>query len=158
MKRIYAALTLLSGIVGALAAIQAGLAQILPKAMQDWFNQRVEGVVQTYLSSECNLTGNWVCETVGCLRPPARQATIKEKNYELVFQNERPGDPETTGVWVRPRLVFVPRYDPAHGGDFGRVSKSCDRIEWSDGGAVWKRCKVDPLSNKCIPLQTAEMP
>ncbi len=53
------------------------------------------------------------------------------------FQNERKGNPKSAGIWVRPRLVFVPRYDPGHGGDFGDITKDCQKITWSDRGAVW---------------------
>lgn len=155
MKKIHAVLVLLSGIVGALVAIQAGLAQLFPKTVQEWFNQRVGAVVQTYLSSECDLTGDWICETSGCLVPPARQAKISQNAYQLFLQNERPGDPPSAGIWVKPRLIFVPRYDPSHGGDFGAISKSCNQIDWSDKSAIWKRCNVDVSTNRCIPVERA---
>jgi len=79
-------------------------------------------------------------------RPPTaregtlyRQASIRQDGYELFFHNERAGDPDSAGIWVKPRLVFVPRYDPGHGGDFGEVAQDCRKITWSDKGAVWER-------------------
>jgi hypothetical protein len=140
LKRIQTTIAVLVGIVTGLVALQAALAQLFPKPLQDWFNAKVGNAVQSYLSYDCDLTGNWICRTAGCAVPPPRQATItQKKDYELVFRNERIGDPDSMGIWVRQGLVFVPRYDPGHGGDFGRVSKTCDRIEWSDSAAVWER-------------------
>jgi hypothetical protein len=139
MSKIAAWLTALSTIVGALVAIQAGLAQLLPSTVQSFFNQWIRQSVETYLTSECDLSDNWVCNTSGCKNPPDRQAHIKQMGYQLFFHNERAGDPDSAGIWVRPRLVFVPRYDIGHGGDFGEVAQDCRKITWSDQGAVWER-------------------
>jgi hypothetical protein len=69
MSKIAAWLTALSTIVGALVAIQAGLAQLLPSTVQSFFNQWIRQSVETYLTSECDLSGNWVCNTSGCKNP-----------------------------------------------------------------------------------------
>lgn len=121
LRGIQATIVVLVSIVTGLVALEAALAQLFPKPMQNWFNEKVGGVVQSYISNDCDLTGHWICRTAGCLVPPPRQATITQKrDFELVFRNERPGDPDSMGIWVRKGLVFVPRYDPAHGGDFGK--------------------------------------
>jgi hypothetical protein len=138
MSRIGAWLAALSGIVASLVAIQAGLAQVLPTPVQSFFNEAIRWAVETYLTSECNLSGNWVCSSDICQRPPERQASIKQTGYKLFFHNERNGSPDSAGIWVRPRLVFVPVYDPAHGGNFGEVAGNCRKITWSDT-AVWDR-------------------
>jgi hypothetical protein len=139
MSRISAWLTALSGIVAALVAIQAGLAQLLPAPLQEYFNDKIRYTVETYLTSECKLAGDWTCHGDGCLADHPRQASIKQDGYKLFFRNERPNDPDSAGIWVRPRLVFVPRYDQARGGDFGEVSPDCRTITWSDAHAVWER-------------------
>lgn len=139
MSRINALLTGLATAIGALVGVQAGLAQILPAPIQTWFNEKMQSAIETYLTSECKLAGDWICTTKGCEQPPSRQALIRQDGNMLFFQNERKNDPESAGIWVKPRLVFVPRYDPGHGGDFGDITKDCQKIIWSDHGAVWER-------------------
>jgi hypothetical protein len=59
MSRIHAWIAALSGIVGALVVLQTGLAQLLPSPIQKYFNEKMRDSIETYLTSECDLSGEW---------------------------------------------------------------------------------------------------
>ena len=130
----------LTTVILTLVGLEAAFSQlILPKFAQDSFNAIVQSTVDKFVTKNCNLSGTWTCTGAMCRPPPL--ATIRQEGYKLFFHNERPSEPELTGIWVRPDLLFVPGFDSAHGGDLGDVSDSCNRITWSDRGAIWDRSK-----------------
>jgi hypothetical protein len=140
LSRITAWIASLTAIVGALIALQAGLAQLLPPPLQKYFNVKITDIVEKYLTSECDLSGDWNCtNSPPCKNPPDRQASIRQVGYQLFFHNER-NDPDAGGVWVKPRLVFVPNYDPGQGGAFAVISNDCKTINWSNKEhTIWQK-------------------
>jgi hypothetical protein len=127
-------------LVAALVVLQTRLAQFLPLEIQKYLHEKINDAVETYLSSECDLSGDWSCtNSPPCQNPPDHQASIQQDRYKLFFNNER-NDPRAGGVWIKPRLVFVPRFDPDHGGAFGEISRDCKKIDWSNKEhTIWEK-------------------
>jgi hypothetical protein len=131
-------LTPIATIVGLLAGIVVGLGQLLPQGVQRWFNDRVAGLSEKFLSDNCDLSGTWNCTGGVCKNPSDRHPSVYQEGDIMYFTNEVAGTSAKAGFFVRHRLILVPSWDPDVGGAFASVSNDCKTIKWQDT-AVWIR-------------------
>jgi hypothetical protein len=54
-------LSALAGIIATLVAIKAGLSQLLPDSIQEYFNKQLVAPIIELFATSCDLTGKWTC-------------------------------------------------------------------------------------------------